>query len=75
MNNKSGIICGIFVLIVLFSLIALSFYSNVEKSKATIERCLSKGWDGARFVNGFSTQMICSNMTQAEKDAIPEVQK
>ena len=41
-----------------------------NKAKRTIEECKSNGWDGARFESAIATKMICSNMTQREKDTL-----
>ena len=43
---------------------------KIEESGKTIYRCQEKGWDGAKFIDRYSTKMICSNFTKAEKDAI-----
>ena len=44
----------------------------MEKASEVLERCKSKGWDGVKFKKGISTGLICSNVSQAEKDAIPD---
>jgi len=63
----------IIFIILLFLVIALIFlhaFSSFNKAIETIERCKSKGWDGAKYLVGFGSKMICSNISQAEKDAM-----
>ncbi len=55
------------VLLLIFGVFLI--ISSEDNAKETIERCKSKGWDGAKFDSRFSPRMICSNISQAEKDA------
>lgn len=55
------------VLLLIFGVFLI--ISSEDNAKETIERCKSKGWDGAKFQSNFAIGMICSNISQAEKDA------
>lgn len=61
------------IIAILFFLITVGILihvqSSFEEAKEILERCQSKGWDGVEFDHKFSNRLICSNFSQAEKDA------
>lgn len=60
----------ILAVIVFMLLLMVICYNKMQEINKTIERCKDKGWDGVEFPDRFSNKVICSNYTQAEKDAI-----
>ncbi len=69
---KTKTLLAILVMIT-FLMIGTLFYmmvsNNLERIEDTLERCKSKGWDGVEFRGRYSNEVICSNFSQAEKDA------
>ncbi len=55
----------IYVLLFIGFFVAIIIFSNISESQ-TIERCQSKGWESARFVNN---EWECYNISQGVKDA------
>jgi len=45
-------------------------FGSMQDATDTLGRCQSKGYDGVSFPNRLSNRMICSNISQAEKDAM-----
>ena len=75
MKKIKDVLWIVFVLLIIVSFITLiihGLYQKMEKASEVLERCKSKGWDGVKFKKGISTGLICSNVSQAEKDAIPD---
>ncbi len=66
------IIFGITILIILSIIFFMvnAIKDNLDESQEILERCQDKGWDGIKIKGGFSTELICANMSQAEKDAL-----
>ena len=56
------------IFFVLSILILMAFSNAREMGRETLERCKAKGWDGITF-KPYSSKLICSNFTQAERDA------
>ncbi len=72
MKDKSVRIISFVVIIFLilsFVIILFNVVKNqTEKAQEILERCKEKGWDGVKFKQGLSTELICANITQAERD-------
>lgn len=56
-------------LLSVFVVIILMVLSGLQDAQKTLDNCKSKGWDGVSFVSKYSSELECSNFTQAEKDA------
>ena len=67
--GKISLIITIMIIILVITGVLFSIKSSLNYAEETIERCKSKGWDGAKFKLGLTNDMICSNISQAEKDA------
>ena len=67
------------IVVLILIILSLMFFNYVlngyYEAGETIERCKEKGWYGAKFKDSFSTEMICVNLTQAEKDALESKEK
>lgn len=67
-----NILIGIVVILILVAIVIIISESK-ERKEQTIERCKAKGWDSAEYIGGLGIDMICINIPQAEKDAMPGV--
>jgi len=73
--NRQNIIVFIIAFIIAFSttLYITSQYDNaVDDFEDTLERCQDKGWDAVRYESKQSTELICSNYSQAKIDTYEE---
>ena len=57
------------VLMILILVMTISYMGNkIQNIQTFIEECKAKGYDGAKFVSWATSEVECSNFTQAEKD-------
>lgn len=68
-KNFIGNLILFLIILSLFLFILSHAINKILEEEKILKQCQEKGWDGIEFKSTFPKEIICANLTQAEKDA------